>query len=176
MSEITLTDKQWAALPYKNTTVSRGKTLGEITGMLEDHDIHDYQWTKFQGQDMLSFPLTIKRRDVELGFVVKLTVPRIHYNIKKGKGKYAPRTLTYLENISWRIFWWYLKAKLEAIEYGISDEVKEFMYNITYSLPDARTGQTVDIKMGEVLLDNLEQLGKLALTDQSKRKTIDAEE
>ena len=156
MNEIYLTDEQYNRLPYKSTTISRAKTYGEIIGLLEGHGIKDYQWTRFQENDQLAFPLKIKRPDVELGFMVKLNVPRLMYPVRVGKGRNAPKKMTYIENISWRIFWWHLKSKLEAIEYGISDEIKEFMYDINYSLPDGR-----EVNLGAMIMENAEQLDKL---------------
>ena len=165
MSEIVLTPEQYKTLPYKNTSVSRAKTYGEIIGLLETHGIQDYQYIKVKGAEVLSFPIKIKRRDVEQGFIVKLSVPKLYYPIKKGR--YGPATLTYLENESWRIFWWHLKSKLEAIEYGISTELREFMYNITYSLTD-NLGERYEVMLGETVLENLERLPKLAYTRTEK--------
>lgn len=168
MNEITLTDEQFNKLPYKTTKVSRAKTYGEIIGLLEEHGIKDYQWTRYQDTDQLAFPLKIKRIDVEMGFLVRLTVPRLMYPLRVGKGRSAPKRLTYLESISWRVFWWHLKSKLEAIEYGISDEVKEFMYNIHYALPSGK-----EVGLGEIIMENVQQLDKLvALED---RRVVEAE-
>ena len=169
MAEITLTKEQYARLPYKGTDITRGKTYGEVIGLLEQHGIKDYQFTKFQGTDVLAFPLKIKRRDVELGFMVKLTVPRLMYPIYAGRGR-REKKITYLENESWRIFWWHLKSKLEAIEFGISDEVREFMYNIAHTLPDGR-----EVSLGDMVTENLQQLDKLAIEDHSGPRIIDAE-
>jgi len=77
-NEIYLTKEQWNRLPYKTTTINKGKTYGEIIGLLETHGIKDYQWTRYQGKDQLAFPINIKRQDVEQGFLVKLTVPRLY--------------------------------------------------------------------------------------------------
>ena len=169
MSEIYLTKKQYNRLPYKTTTILKGKTYGDIIGLLETHGIQDYQWTRLQGTDVLAFPLTVERKGMDQRFLVKLTVPKLMYPKSHGRGRSAPKTMTYLENVSWRIFWWYLKSKLEAIEFGISDEVKEFMYNIHYALPDG-----TEISLGEALIENADQLAKLgALED--KRTTIQVE-
>ncbi len=166
MSEIVLTDEQYKSLPYAHTTIPRSKTYGEIIGLLEAHHIPDYQFTKVQGREVLSFPIRVKRRDVEQGFVVKMTVPKLLYPVSKGR--YGPKTMTYLENVSWRVFWWHIKSKLEAIEYGISDELREFMYNITYSLTD-QEGQKKEVTLGEEVLDNLEQLPKLSPIARNER-------
>lgn len=169
--EIDLTDEQYKRLPYKNTTIIKGKTYGDIIGMLESHGIHDYQWTRYQNSDQLAFPIKIKRHDVEQGFLVKLTVPRIYYNLRVGKGRSKPKRRTYLEKQSWRIFWWHLKSKLEAIEFGISDEVKEFMYNISYALPDGR-----EVSLGQAIIDNIEQLDKLAALPERKVVKVEYKE
>lgn len=165
MTEIELTKKQYDRLPYKTTTITKGRTYGEIIGMLETHGIKDYQFTKFEDSNQLAFPLTIHRKGIDQKFLVKLTVPRLMYLKRVGRGR-TEKTLTYLENVSWRIFWWHLKSKLEAIEYGISDEIKEFMYDIHYSLEDGS-----EVSLGQTLIDNAENLSKLgALED--KREVI----
>lgn len=169
MTEIFLTDEQWKRLPYKSTTIIRGKTFGEIIGLLESHGISDYQWTKYQGTDQLAFPLKINRDDVEQSFMVKLTVPKLYYPKRVGRGRSAPKTMTYLENVSWRIFWWHLKSKLEAIEYGISDEVQEFMYHINYALPDG-----TEVNLGRALIENVENLNKLTALPEPERKIVES--
>lgn len=168
MSEIYLTDEQWKRLPYKSTSISKGKTYGEIIGLLETHGIRDYQWTRWEEIDQLAFPLKIKRQDIEHGFLVKLTVPKLYYPKRIGRGKNAPKQMTYLENVSWRIFWWHLKSKLEAIEFGISDEIREFMYNINYALPDG-----TEINLGKALIDNVENLNKLDVLPSPDRKVVE---
>lgn len=162
MTEIELTKEQYNCLPYKTTTITKGRTYGEIIGMLETHGIKDYQFTKFEDTSQLAFPLTVNRKGMDQKFLVKLTVPRLMYLKSIGRGR-QPKKMTYLENVSWRIFWWHLKSKLEAIEYGISDEIKEFMYNIHYSLED---GSISERSLGETIVENAENLNKLhALED-----------
>jgi len=170
MMEINLTKKQYDRLPYKTTTIAKGKTYGDIIGLLEQHGIQDYQWTRLQGTDQLAFPLKVKRKDMEQRFLVKLTVPRLMYPKSHGRGRNAPKTITYLENVSWRIFWWHLKSKLEAIEFGISDEVKEFMYNIHYALPDGS-----EVSLGEALIENADQLAKLSALEDKRTVEVEAD-
>jgi hypothetical protein len=153
MSEIVLTDAQYE--------VSRARTYGEIIGLLEAHGITDYQYLKFEGREVLSFPITVKRADITQKFIVKMSVPRLMYAKRSvGGGKYARKTMTYLEKESWRVFWWYLKSKLNAVEYGISDDLREFMPTITYKITDA-TGREKETSIGEEVLENLNQLPKL---------------
>ncbi len=165
MSEITLTKEQYMKLPYRTSTVSQGRTYGEIIGLLRDHGIKDYQFTTLGGVDVLAFPLKVSHQGKETTFTVKLTVPKLMYMMPKGKGRYSPKTITYLEKESWRIFWWYLKSKLEAIECGISDEVHEFMYNINQLLPDGS-----EMSLGDLIMAKADGLSKLAqLEDNSSR-------
>lgn len=166
-SEIVLTKEQYEKLPYKDTVVTKGKTYGEIVGMLEDHGITDYIWAKLKGTDVLAFPLTIQYGDHDVSFKVKMTVPRLMYMLPVGKGRNAPKKLTYLENQSWRIFWWYLKSKLEAIEFGISDEIKEFLYNVTYALPNGR-----EIQLGPEIVANAEQLAKMIALPEKQAEEV----
>lgn len=172
IKEITLTKEQLESLPYKSTEVSKGKTYGEIIGLLETHGIKDYQWTKYQGVDVLSFPFQVKNKDVIRKFLVKLTVPRISApkRTNKGRGR-GPTTITYLEDVSWRIFWWYLKAKLEAVEFGISDEFREFMPDIINKLGDDR-----EVSLKDLILDNADRLDGLAqIEDRRDPRKIDAD-
>jgi hypothetical protein len=171
MSEITLTRTQYEKLPYKGTSVTKGKTYGEIIGMMEDHGIKDYQWTKYQGTDQLAFPIKFVYRDMERSFIVKLTVPRLVYPLPLRKGRGAPTKITYLENESWRIFWWFLKSKLEAIEYGISNEFREFMPNIINKLADGS-----EVGLSDLILQNADRLDRLQqLEDKRGPRIIEAE-
>lgn len=174
MSEITLTKEQWNRLPYKNTTITKGRTYGDIIGMLEEHNINGYVFGKdpATGIDMLVFPIKFMYNDKEIGFTVKLNVPRLWYSIPTRRGRNAPVKPTYLENVSWRMFYWFLEKKLQAIEYGISDEVREFMYNTNFKLPDNRGEKSV----GQMLLENAEHLDRLSqLEDNSGRRIIEVE-
>lgn len=168
MTDIILTKEQFSRLPYRDTEINRAKSYGEIIGLLEGHGIRDYQFTKYQGTDVLAFPVKVRRGEVDYSLMVKLTVPRLMYYKAKGRGK---PDLTYLEKESWRIFWWFLKSKLEAIEFGISDEVREFMANISHALPDGR-----EVNLGEMVLGNMDRLDKLALPGPSEwRRVVEAE-
>lgn len=161
--EIFLTKDQFDKLPYKSTTVKKQRTYGQIIGLLAEHGIEDYQFTKYLGTELLSFPITVNRNEANYTFTVKMTVPRLHTKRPTGRGRNAPQEMVYLEDQSWRIFHWYLKSKLEAIEYGISDTVKEFMYHINYQLPDGR-----EISLGQTLIDNVDNVTKLAALEDKK--------
>lgn len=115
---------------------------------------------------------------MERNFVVKLTVPHLMYPVAVGKGRNAPRRLTYLENVSWRVFWWFLKSKLEAVQYGISDEFREFMPNIIHLLPEDQEGVRREMSLGDLILERADNLSRLSLEAPAEKvglKVISAE-
>jgi len=167
--ETVLTDDQWKSLKYKNTTVKKGATKGEIMGLLESSHIEDYSIGKVNGIETVMFPIKVSRNGIDYALMIKITVPRICYYVKKGKGRNATKIKTYYEDVSWRVAWWYLKSKLEAVEYGVSDIMTEFMFNAFHVLPDGR-----EVKLAEVVANNLGNLDKLALPDNTQRTYVDA--
>ena len=173
---IYLTDEQYAKLPYKNTEVSQGKTFGKIVGELKDHGIQDYRWTTYQGTDVLEFPLKVMRNEVDYPFVVKITVPKLMYPMKEkgNRSRNAPKTMTFLEQTSWRVFFWYLKSRLDAISYGITDVTEAFMYHMHYALEDGGLSQ---LSIGEAIMQNVENVNKLtSLPDKRERRMVDLDE
>jgi len=174
VSEVFLTEEQYKNLNYKTTTVTKGKTYGQIIGMLEDHGVTNYRWTKLDNIDLLEFPLKIEKNGVEYPFKVSMTVPRLMYPMKpKGsRSRNAPKTMTYLEMVSWRIFHWYLKTKLDAISYGITDVLEEFMYHVNYALPNGTS-----ISLGEMIMDNVNNLDKISSLEhkEPERRFVEVE-
>lgn len=167
--ETVLTDDQWKALKYKNTTVKKATTKGEITGLLESNNVENYSIGKVEGVETVMFPIKVSRNSIDYALMIKVTVPRICYFTKKGKGRNATRVKIYYEDVSWRVAFWYLKSKFEAIEYGVSDIMTEFMFNAFHVLPDGR-----EVKLAEVVANNLGNLDKIALPDNSQRTYVDA--
>jgi len=54
---------------------------------------------------------------------------------------------TYNYEQSMRLFYWYIKSKLEAVAYGVKTFEKEFLDDLIYRLPDGR-----DVKVGDMIL------------------------
>jgi hypothetical protein len=180
MKEITLTKEQYDQLPYKDTKLSKDETFGAIVGLLRRHGIRKYFMD--EENEAFSFILTVKYKDLEKSFPVKFTVPRLMYMKKvnpQSRSKYPDMKLTYLENESWRVAWWYLKAKLDAITYGISDDFREFMPNIYHVLPDKSEVNLSDIILSAKKLNDFVQLednsGNSNPTEENVRKEIDAD-
>jgi hypothetical protein len=180
MKEITLTKEQYDELPYKDTKLTKDDSFGQIVGLLRRHGIRKYFMD--EEAEAFSFILTVNYKDMEKQFPVKVTVPHLMYMKKvdpKSRSKYSKMQLTYLENESWRVAWWYLKAKLDAITYGISDDFREFMPNIYHVLPDKREINLSDIILNAKKLDDFQQLEDKTEenkpTEEQGRKQINAE-
>lgn len=125
-------------LPYYNTTISQEQTKAEMEKLLKDHGIKDIQWTTYKGQTELKFlhRIQIKGVEREIGFVFRppiILIPRRQYDSKFNR--YVKVNVPH-DAMSYRLLWWYLKAKLEAVEYGLETVEKEFMSHILVSLPD----------------------------------------
>ena len=175
LREITLTKEQYTKLPYKGTHITRATTYGDIIGLLEGSGIKDYGFVKVDGVDVLGFSFTVEIGGLQRKIGVRLTVPQLYYY--KQRGRYGPRTKLYLEKESWRVFWWYLKSKLEAVTYGIDDMVQIFASNIVLRLPDgSEAGVLGDRLLEAVSQDKLSRLAN-ALEDHSSegRRVIEVE-
>ena len=180
MKEITLTKEQYEHLPYKDTKLNKDDSFGDIVGLLRKHGIRKYFMD--EDEEAFSFILTVKYKDLEKSFPVKFTVPRLMYMKKvdpRSRAKNPPMQMTYLENESWRVAWWYLKAKLDAITYGISDDFREFMPNIYHILPDKTEVNLSDIILSAKKLNDFVQLEDQSeesnTGEASSRKNVDAE-
>lgn len=170
--KLVLTHDKFNQMPYAETEVTKPKTFGEIVGLLEAYEIHDYDWKKRKAvppftvpDEALEFPLDYKRADgTNANVLVHIDVPQIYREKKRGEAEYMERT-------SWRLFWWYMKARLEAAYYGISSLEREFLYQIT----DQRTGATLGEKVMQTIRD--EGLDRMLLEEQREQgpKSTDAE-
>lgn len=176
MKEITLTQEQYDHLPYKGTKLDKDATFGDIVGLLRRHGIKKYFMDG--DEDEFTFVLTVKSRDMERQFPVKIIVPHLMVMKKLNpRRKHSPETPTYLENESWRVAWWYLKAKLDAITYGITDDFSEFMPNIYHKLEDGREVNLSDIILNAKKLNDFAQIedDSEKPAEEPDRKNIEAE-
>lgn len=161
--KLILSQVRFEQMPYSGTDVKKAKTYGEVVGILEEYGIKNYRWTKTGGEDILEFPLTYTTSNGEVkNMMVRLEVPQI---FKVGRDKRE----VYMEQASWRVFWWYLKARLEAAFYGVSSLEQEFLYQLT----NEKTGE----RLGDMLMDLIKEggLDKLALEHKPNPKEINAD-
>lgn len=120
---------------YLKTKVSFHKTQEAITDLLQKHKVEDVQFTNTINSITLIFlyPRKINQNFMKLGVQITLTFPIGKDDKEKSQ----------LKNQYYRALFYYLKSKLEAVEFGIRDFGEEFMADLMMKLP---TGKTVTVK------------------------------
>ena len=137
-------------IPYRNTHVSYGDTKNDIEEMLKEAGALALRWTetpesmKGVGLPFLEFIFPIEWKGVEKNFGVKIQ-PSLLVS-RKRPGRHGPTIETSDRNASMRLLYWYLKAKLEAVKFGMDDAFTAFMSRVINQLPDGTQttlGETV---------------------------------
>jgi hypothetical protein len=151
-------------VPYYNTQISPEQTKANIEKLLREHGIRDTQWTTYHGQTSLKFiwKVTVKgvEKEIAFGFTPSIIlIPRRQYSSRLNK--YEKVQIPH-EAMSYRLLWWYLKVKLEAVEYGLESVEKEFMSHILVALPNGRE-TTIGENLQNAILEN--RLQRFALPD-----------
>lgn len=120
---------------YKNTSIDWSKSQAQIMKLLEEKDIKETRFTNIsyetaqraglamQGKNtcaiMLEFFKPIQLGDGVAGTIpIKIIIPNISTDDERKK------------NQAYRIFFWYLKTKFEAVETGLIEFEQEFMPHI----------------------------------------------
>lgn len=159
--------------PYLDTKIPPEKTKAEIELLLRQHRIEDIQWTSLSGEESLRFlyPVTLKGVKRTIGFELKppdIRVPRRIWNTATEKYEKLNVRLT---GAAWRLVYWYLKNKLDAIAYGLVTIEQELMAQIIIHLPDGET------TLGQQMAKLPESLLQPALTSNEGpgRKAVEAE-
>ena len=118
---------------YKNTSVNYLRSQGQIMKLLDDRDIKETRFTNishksairagFQMSEdtsaiMLEFFKPTQIVDGVVGTIpIRIIIPNIPDDEKK-------------KNQAYRIFFWYLKTKFEAVDTGLIEFEQEFMPHI----------------------------------------------
>jgi hypothetical protein len=128
--------------PYENTKADPDKTEMAINKLLRLYGINRYQWDKdFQNSRVaLVFETEAEIQGIKKTLLIKVMPPtfaakRRTWNETKGTYENA-----WLPNWaqSYRLLFHWLKAKIEAIAYGLTTVEKEFLSQIVISLPDGQ--------------------------------------
>lgn len=129
------------SVPYQETRVTESRTRDQINEILIKSGVFAIQWTdtpySIQGNEMpiLQFIIKATLKGVEYQFGVKLQPPLLE--TERGRG-YDKKKMPN-RDASMRLLHWYVKSKLEAIEYGLEDQVEAWMPRIIICLPDGST-------------------------------------
>jgi len=107
-----------ARKPYQDTTIGVAKTQQALIDLLEKRSIHATRWTTYP--DLVRFEFQPKKEGIAY---------RIEMKIEKA---YSARQTEQMRRATFRIVYWYVKSKLEAIDAGLADMEREFLpYMIT---------------------------------------------
>lgn len=131
--------------PYNTTTKDPDTTMADINKLLKKYGISEIQWTTFWETNIVELRFAVTQPDgKKIG--VKLVPPafkakRRTWNTKKNRYETldAPNW-----SQSLRLLYWYVKAKLEAVSYGLVDFDKEFLGDIITKLPNGREGTVIE--------------------------------
>jgi len=129
-------------VPYRTTYISYGTTKQHIEEMLKEAGAIALRWTetpdsmKGVALPVLEFILTVELEGVHKEFGIRIQAPLIYDKKRNGHGRpmNAPN-----RNASMRLLYWYLKARLEAVKFGLEDALDAFMSRVINSLPDGQT-------------------------------------
>ena len=152
---------------YANTVVNWGKSQADIMKLLGKYDIDEVRFTTLNAKTMNESGF--KMEDDTFAIVLEFFK---HTQLSDGLGGKIPIKII-IPNISddekqknqaFRIFYWYLKTKFEAIDSGLVEFEEEFMPHISIGkgvlsnmyqvfkdkmLPQIVSGKSADIKMIE---------------------------
>ena len=146
-------------LPYETTTIAPEMTKAEIDAMLHEFVILDnsgkrvcevkaIRWTDLPPSlPMLEFMVQYIHEGVQRTTSVRIQPPLLMKRVRRqGYGMVnAPAP-----SQSMRMFYWYLKSKLEAILFGLNDVTKEFLDSVLVSLPGGRVETVSDIIIEQI--------------------------
>lgn len=142
--------------PYADTVVPYEKTKAQIETILKSYGVKGIRWTSMEGaDDVLEFIAVADIHGVKKQIGIAVRPPHIY--IKK---RYPGKGLVNTENINqeYRLLFYWIKSKIEAVMWGLSTIEKEFLSDVTMKLPDGRTTSVGEIVLGLVSEDRLQSL------------------
>lgn len=147
--------------PYADTSVNADKTQQDITALLRKYGVSQINWQ-----------IDYDMEQVQLDFVIDYQKPgdqqvhRIAVRVKppmfaaarrtwdERAGKHVKKELANWAQ-SMRLLYYWIKAKLEAVSFGLNSVEKEFLSDIVTTLPNG-TQQTIwDMIEGQMASGNL---------------------
>lgn len=137
--------------PYANTKVDPERSMSEINRMLQMYGITAYQWTTLWDQERVELRFSIELQGGrKIG--IKVVPPAFARSHKSWNAKLGRNEVIVAANwaASFRCLHFWLKAKLEAVAFGLREVEEEFLSDIVVRLP---TGEETTV--GEALKPSL---------------------
>ena len=160
--------------PYASTVKDPDSSIADINRMLRTYGIDNYQWTTLWNENRVELKFAIETDPGrKIGILVRppaFTAKRKTWDSKAGK--YAT-----IEAANWpqslRLLFWWLKAKVEAVAYGLREVEEEFLSDVIVHLP---TGEetTVGEAMRPALAAGSNSVLDVPRLQAGKTRTIEA--
>ena len=156
--------------PYQNTTIDPEHSKADIEHILKLNGIKDVQWTTLDGKTELKFLWVVTAKGVERKIAFGFSPPDIIMKHRRqGYGTVSERD----ERVAFRMLFFYLKSKLEAVKYGLESLEQEFMSHILMSLPDG-SSRKLGERLEEAIVNGyVESTFALPAPRESQRKVIE---
>lgn len=151
--------------PYSSSQVDPDKTKTQIDKLLRDYGIDGVQWTT-----------NYRTNEVELTFIVEADIQGVKKHIgiqvspplmpamRKTWDSKAGRYVK-VKAPNWaqgmRLLYWWLKAKVESVAYGLTTVEQEFMSEILVKLPSGEPTTVKEILRPLIATERLSQLAAL---------------
>jgi len=154
-------------LPYEGTEIPPERTKADIDSILHEFVILDdhgnrtchitaIRWTDIPPSlPILEFMVEYIHEGVKKGSSIRIKPPLL-IRRKRQRGGHVN---TEAPAQSMRLFYWYLKSKLEAILFGLNDLTSEFLNEVIISLPSGK-----DATVGEIIVKQIQDSKIPALT------------
>lgn len=136
-------------VPYQGTTVSVDETKMQIDMMLKEFGgVSGIRWTesadslKGVALPLLEFIVIVNLEGVEKEMIIRVSPVLLRKSVGRGYNKRH----TYAPEQSMRMLFWWLKARLEAVKFGLESIEQTLLSRIVISLEDGGTstvGETV---------------------------------
>lgn len=136
--------------PYSHTTVPWEKTDLAIRRLLDDYGAVGVRWTAYRGKDTLEFIVETKVRGVLKEISVAVQPPTVEKMDRRGD-------MQRNKNQEYRMLYYWLKSKLEAIKWKMVSFEDEFLSKIKMHTPSG------DTTIGEILVKMIAEDKLLAL-------------
>jgi len=125
-----LSNAEARKMPYYNTKVSCHRTKGDIDGILYEHNVKNKAWIS-QGEDeTLVFDKTLMIGNIEKVVRFRFNIPLFYVMKNKNTRQGRVKVQSVLKDQAWRLFYWHLKSKFEAIEYGLVTLEEELLAHV----------------------------------------------
>lgn len=122
--------------PYSGTQKDPDTTIADINRMFRSYGIDNFQWTTLWDKNIVELRFGVQV-DTKKNLMIKVTPPVLLVKRRIFDEKAHRSSMKEIPDWprSLRLMFWWLKAKVEAIAYGLREVEEEFLSDIVVRLP-----------------------------------------